>query len=211
MDDVPLAAARRRPSFRRFAPSASLSRASLSRSLVLSLALLAGCGESPTTPAATEATDSTIAPAQRSIAAEDTGGAVVIALVDGDPLRVDGLGEDVLFVNYWAEWCGPCIEEIPELNRLHADSPGAQVLGVNFDGLPAAEQREQMQRLGIAFPVALVDPGPTLSVAVPEVLPSTYVLRGTPPVVTAVLRGPQTLESLEAAMASDPASDPASD
>ena len=201
MDDVPLVASRRRPSPRRLAP-----RAPLTLSLAASLALLAGCGESSTTPATAEPAAASD-PAQTSIAAENASGAIVIALVDGDPLRVDGLGEDVLFVNYWAEWCGPCIEEIPELNRLHADSPGAQVLGVNFDGLPAAEQREQMQRLGIAFPVALVDPGPTLSVAVPEVLPSTYVLRGSPPVVTAVLRGPQTLESLEAAMASAPASD----
>ena len=201
MDDVPLVAPRRRPSPRRLAP-----RASLTLLLAAPLALLAGCGESSTTPGTAEP-EAASDPAQTSIAAEDASGAIVIALVDGDPLRVDGLGEDVLFVNYWAEWCGPCIEEIPELNRLHADSPGAQVLGVNFDGLPAAEQREQMQRLGIAFPVALVDPGPTLSVAVPEVLPSTYVLRGSPPVVTAVLRGPQTLESLEAAMASAPASD----
>ena len=41
-----------------------------------------------------------------------------------------------LLINYWAEWCGPCRKEIPELNRL-AQHPQAavQVLGVNYDGV----------------------------------------------------------------------------
>jgi len=35
-------------------------------------------------------------------------------------------------INYWAEWCKPCIKEIPELNGLDRRE-GYRVLGANFD------------------------------------------------------------------------------
>ncbi|MFT4997247.1 MAG: thiol-disulfide isomerase/thioredoxin, partial [Flavobacteriales bacterium] len=38
------------------------------------------------------------------------------------------------YINYWATWCKPCIEEIPELNEFAAQNPYLVVLGVNFDG-----------------------------------------------------------------------------
>ena len=43
-----------------------------------------------------------------------------------------------LLINYWAEWCGPCRTEIPELNALSETEQGLAVLGVNFDELRAA-------------------------------------------------------------------------
>ena len=49
-----------------------------------------------------------------------------------------------IFINYWAEWCPPCREEVPDLNRFHSvhKDRDAVVLGVNFD-LP---EREKLQR-----------------------------------------------------------------
>ena len=39
-----------------------------------------------------------------------------------------------VFVNYWASWCQPCLDEIKELNKFYAlQNPDAVLLAVNFD------------------------------------------------------------------------------
>ena len=41
-------------------------------------------------------------------------------LADGDAISLSELHGDWVVINYWAEWCAPCREEIPELNELKA-------------------------------------------------------------------------------------------
>lgn len=101
-------------------------------------------------------------------------------------------------LNYWAKWCKPCIEEIPELNALNARYEQVQVLGVNYDGASGAELQQQIAALGIAFPVVLEEPSSALQFSLPRVLPSTLIFNPEGELVHTLL-GPQTLESLELA------------
>lgn len=105
--------------------------------------------------------------------------------------------EDWTFINYWAEWCKPCIKEVPELNALHRED-GYQVLGVNFDGAQGEELSRQIQGLGIEFPTLAEDPATQLGTERPAVLPTTLVLAPGGK-VHRVLVGPQTIESLREA------------
>lgn len=106
---------------------------------------------------------------------------------------------DWVVINYWAEWCKPCIDEIPELNELQETRPDVTVLGVNYDGVTGAELRRQSSALGIEFEILAEDPATALGVSRPTVLPTTYVVdpRGR---VSERLVGPQTLESLSRAV-----------
>jgi thiol-disulfide isomerase/thioredoxin len=103
----------------------------------------------------------------------------------------------VMFVNYWAEWCKPCIKEIPELNELHASSDELVVVGYNFDGLQQEDLEKVAVKFGVRFPLMLKDPA-RLYKGFPDIdaLPVTVVIdaRGE---VKKVLRGPQTFGSLQ--------------
>ena len=120
-------------------------------------------------------------------------------VADGSSIRFSDLHGEWVVLNYWAEWCAPCREEIPELNELRQQ--GSQrgveirVLGVNYDGLEGADLNAVMQRMEIQFPVLLDDPRENFRIGRAEVLPMTVVIdpKGT---VQAVLAGPQTAESL---------------
>ena len=104
-------------------------------------------------------------------------------------------------INYWAGWCKPCLEEIPELNRLHQQlkqSPeptGAQVFAVNFDGLVRDELRIESEKLGVNVPLILNDPSTSLGFDRPTVLPTTLIFNPQGQLQYTLL-GPQTLQSL---------------
>ena len=163
---------------------------------------LAACADAPDgDDAAAEATPAPVAAAPPP----------ALEFLSGERRAVEDFRGSWLFVNYWAEWCAPCLEEIPELNELHEESAEVFVVGVNFDQLDADTMRPQVEQLGIRFPVTVGDPGEVLGVVMPEVLPSTYVFAPSGEMVR-VLRGPQTLEALHGAMGlADTASDTAAD
>ena len=98
-------------------------------------------------------------------------------------------------VNYWAIWCKPCREEIPELNQLN-QIENVVVLGVNFDGKVGEALISDAGDLGIAFDI-IDDPVAYLNISRPSVLPTTLVLSPEGALV-ATLVGPQTAESIMA-------------
>jgi thiol-disulfide isomerase/thioredoxin len=105
-----------------------------------------------------------------------------------------------LVINYWAVWCKPCIEEIPELNRFAEQHAGqVKVFGVNFDNSSGALLQEQVETLQIQFPTLEYDPAVQLGYPRPNVLPTTVVINPQGQ-VHRILKGPQTLDSLTEAL-----------
>lgn len=103
-----------------------------------------------------------------------------------------------LVVNFWAEWCAPCLEEIPELNRLH-NTENQRVLGVNFDWPELTELQRQISALGVQFPVIYSEQKQRLKELTPQVLPTTYVFDQQGKLLKTLV-GPQTQQSIEIAM-----------
>jgi thiol-disulfide isomerase/thioredoxin len=97
---------------------------------------------------------------------------------DGNKVASERVDKHWLVVNYWAEWCGPCRTEIPELNSLSQQMKDQKVsvFGVNFDGLQGNDLKAATQALGIQFTVLAQDPAEQYDLPKSEALPVTYII-----------------------------------
>ena len=72
----------------------------------------------------------------------------------GTNLRLQEQRGQVVMLNFWATWCGPCRREMPQLNRIYSKyrPAGFVLLGVNVDQ-DSANARGVADKLGVKFPV----------------------------------------------------------
>jgi len=65
-----------------------------------------------------------------------------------------------VLVNLWASWCGPCIEEMPELDRYAREqgANGVQVLGIALDDAEAVQAF--LDRIPVEYHIAIDAAGP---------------------------------------------------
>jgi len=72
----------------------------------------------------------------------------------GDNLRLSEYRGEVVLINFWASWCGPCRQEMPLLSELHDKyrALGFTVLGVNVEA-DSSKARKLLQELPVSFPV----------------------------------------------------------
>ena len=72
----------------------------------------------------------------------------------GETMSLGEFRGDVVMINFWATWCGPCREEMPILDELYTryQRAGFQLLGVNIDDEPQ-RAKDMIAELGVSFPV----------------------------------------------------------
>jgi thiol-disulfide isomerase/thioredoxin len=106
----------------------------------------------------------------------------------------------IVVINYWAIWCAPCRDEIPELNDFAREySNSASVYAVNFDNVKGDELLAQAAELGIEFNLLEHDPASDLGYPRPTVLPTTLVISSSGKLLKRMF-GPQTANTLAEAL-----------
>ena len=81
-----------------------------------------------------------------------------------------------VLVNYWATWCPPCLEEIPDLIALHENKKNnLVVLGVALDYRNAKQVTDFAEGLLVTYPIVLGSPKVTNQIGPVQGLPTTYL------------------------------------
>ena len=82
-----------------------------------------------------------------------------VTQLDGHSWRLSDHRGQVVLINFWATWCGPCQEEMPGLSALaQSNSPSSlSVVGVSVDTIPREKIADFAVRNHIAFTVLLPD------------------------------------------------------
>jgi len=95
------------------------------------------------------------------------------------PVTLSALKGQVLLVNLWAEWCAPCIEEMPTLDRLQAKLGGEdfRVLPISLDKSPVEKAQATLEEFGGTHLATLADPDMALMAELGVTgLPSTILI-----------------------------------
>jgi thiol-disulfide isomerase/thioredoxin len=82
-----------------------------------------------------------------------------------------------VIVNYWATWCPPCLEEVPDLVALYDSRKGrdVQMFGVVFDYENTKEVAEYVDDMLMSYPIVLGDDAVVKQIGAADVLPTTYI------------------------------------
>ena len=115
---------------------------------------------------------------------------------EGKGVFLDDLKGKWIVFNYWADWCPPCIKEIPELNSLQSNfSDDLKVFLINFDMLEGEELKQQLEKFNVQVDSLLTDPSNIYDWVIPENLPVTFIINKKGE-LEFTLVGPQTEEEI---------------
>ena len=119
---------------------------------------------------------------------------VLSSAVDGTSLNSDELKGTVLLVNFWATWCGPCVEEYPDLMRLHETfaAKGFSVIGISTDQSTGAV-RNFAEKTGHVYPMLITTSAVTRDFGAGIGLPVSFLVDRQGKIVKRYY-GPRSLE-----------------
>ncbi|MDR2210945.1 MAG: TlpA family protein disulfide reductase [Spirochaetaceae bacterium] len=110
------------------------------------------------------------------------------SLMDNSPLSLADFQGKVVFLNFWATWCGPCRAEMPSMEALyqHFKEAGFEMVAVNY-----RENRKTVnaftEQFNLTFPISLDPSGRINGLYGVEAFPTTYIIDREGKIVTRVV------------------------
>ena len=81
-----------------------------------------------------------------------------IKVFQGQNTNLDKLNGSWIVINYWADWCAPCIKEIPELVDFANKNKDIKVFAFNYDQLEIEDLKPIIKKFGVEVPSLITHP-----------------------------------------------------
>ncbi|WP_457675049.1 TlpA family protein disulfide reductase [Thiolapillus sp.] len=98
--------------------------------------------------------------------------------INGKVHRLSDYRGKWVLVNYWATWCPPCLEELPELEVFHDShkDKDAVVLGLNMEDLGADRLRAFVEEQFLSYPILMAGSRPREVLGAVPGLPTSFLV-----------------------------------
>ena len=118
-----------------------------------------------------------------------------IEVFNGSNTNLAKLEGSWIVINYWADWCAPCIKEIPELNDFASENKDIFVFTFNFDQLDQGDLTPIAQKFNIEVPSLVTHPRDIWGIQTPPTVPATFFINPNGSLSLSLFR-PQTKDEL---------------
>ena len=118
-----------------------------------------------------------------------------IKVFQGQNTNLDKLNGSWIVINYWADWCAPCIKEIPELNEFAHENKDIFVFTFNFDQLDQEDLAPIAKKFNIEVPSLVTHPRDIWGIQTPPAVPATFFINPNGELSLSLFR-PQTKDAL---------------
>lgn len=100
-----------------------------------------------------------------------------VSTVEGQTWQLAEQRGKWVIVNFWATWCSPCIQEMPEIDRFAKDHAEVEAIGLAWEDTDNATVKAFLDEHPVDYPIAVIDPfSPPADFEPPRGLPTTWLI-----------------------------------
>lgn len=98
--------------------------------------------------------------------------------LNGNTVSLEDYKGKVLFLNFWATWCGPCRQEIPDFIEMYDkyQEKGLEIIGISLDRLSESKLKQWVDKNKINYPVVMATQEVVNDYQPGQFIPSTILI-----------------------------------
>lgn len=98
---------------------------------------------------------------------------------EGEPVNLSDFEGEKILLNFWATWCPPCRDEMPDMQQFHEDNDDGVIIAVNLTAseLKAGDVEDFLDEFGVTFNVLLDEDNAIADMYAAHGLPTSFFIK----------------------------------